>query len=80
MEKIQAIGRFVQNLQYISIDIGVGRGNGYRPQHALSANWPLLLRHRCTFESQEYGPTPHDDEDGEDGLFEGRKVYSDLTL
>ena len=31
-EKIQAIGTFVQNLQYISIDIGVGHGNGYRPR------------------------------------------------
>ena len=35
LERIKAIGRFVQNLQYISIDIGVGRGNGYRP-HAAS--------------------------------------------
>ncbi len=34
LERIQAIGRFVQNLQYISIDIGVGRGNGYRPRPA----------------------------------------------
>jgi Domain of Unknown Function with PDB structure (DUF3857)/Transglutaminase-like superfamily len=32
LEKIQAIGTFVQNLQYISIDIGVGYGNGYRPR------------------------------------------------
>jgi hypothetical protein len=32
LEKIQAIGTFVQNLQYISIDIGVGHGNGYRPR------------------------------------------------
>jgi hypothetical protein len=31
-EKIRAVGTFVQNLQYISIDIGVGRGNGYRPR------------------------------------------------
>jgi Transglutaminase-like superfamily len=31
LEKIQAIGRFVQNIQYISIDIGVGRGNGMKP-------------------------------------------------
>ncbi len=31
-EKIRAIGSYVQNLQYISIDIGVGRGNGYRPR------------------------------------------------
>ena len=34
-ERIRAVGRYVQNLQYISIDIGVGRGNGYRP-HAAS--------------------------------------------
>jgi len=32
LERIQAIGNFVQNLQYISIDIGVGHGNGYRPR------------------------------------------------
>ena len=32
LEKIQAIGSYVQNLQYISIDIGVGHGNGYRPR------------------------------------------------
>jgi hypothetical protein len=32
LEKIRAIGTFVQNLQYISIDIGVGYGNGYRPR------------------------------------------------
>lgn len=31
-EKIRAIGAFVQNLQYISIDIGVGYGNGYAPR------------------------------------------------
>jgi len=31
-EKIRAIGTFVQNLQYISIDIGVAHGNGYRPR------------------------------------------------
>ena len=31
LEKIQAIGRFVQNLQYISIQIGLGR---YRPHSA----------------------------------------------
>lgn len=35
LDRIRAIGRFVQNLQYISIDIGIGRGNGYRP-HAAS--------------------------------------------
>jgi hypothetical protein len=35
LEKIRAMARFVQDLQYISIDIGVGRGNGFRP-HAAS--------------------------------------------
>jgi hypothetical protein len=32
LEKIRAIAGFVQSLQYISIDIGVGSGNGYRPR------------------------------------------------
>lgn len=32
LDKIRAIAGFVQNIQYISIDIGVGRGNGYRPR------------------------------------------------
>jgi len=32
LEKIRAVGAFVQNLQYISIDIGVGYGNGYKPR------------------------------------------------
>ncbi len=32
LEKIRAIANYVQNLQYISIDIGVGSGNGYRPR------------------------------------------------
>lgn len=32
LDKIRAIGTYVQNLQYISIDIGVGYGNGYRPR------------------------------------------------
>ncbi len=32
LEKIRAIAGYVQNLQYISIDIGVGSGNGYRPR------------------------------------------------
>lgn len=35
LERIRAIAQFVQRLQYISIDIGIGRGNGYRP-HAAS--------------------------------------------
>jgi hypothetical protein len=30
-EKIQAIAQYVQNIRYISIQIGVGRGGGYRP-------------------------------------------------
>jgi hypothetical protein len=34
LDRIRAIANFVQNLQYISIDIGVGRGNGYRPHLA----------------------------------------------
>jgi hypothetical protein len=32
LDKIRLIGAYVQNLQYISIDIGVGHGNGYRPR------------------------------------------------
>lgn len=32
LEKIRAIGQYVQSLQYISIDIGVGHGNGYKPR------------------------------------------------
>lgn len=32
LDKIRAIGTYVQNLQYISIDIGVGHGNGYKPR------------------------------------------------
>lgn len=34
LERIRAIARFVQDMQYISVDIGVGRGNGYRPHSA----------------------------------------------
>ena len=33
-EKIQAIGRYVQKVQYISIQTGIGRGGGYRPHTA----------------------------------------------
>jgi hypothetical protein len=33
-EKIQAISRYVQQLQYISIQVGTGRGGGYRPHLA----------------------------------------------
>lgn len=32
LEKIRAVGSYVQNLQYISIDIGVGYGNGLIPR------------------------------------------------
>jgi transglutaminase-like putative cysteine protease len=32
LEIIRAIGTYVQNLQYISIDIGVGYGNGMKPR------------------------------------------------
>jgi hypothetical protein len=31
-EKIRLIGHYVQNLQYIAIDIGIGYGNGYKPR------------------------------------------------
>lgn len=34
-EKIQAIGRYAQAINYISIQIGVGRGGGYRPHTAI---------------------------------------------
>jgi uncharacterized protein DUF3857/transglutaminase superfamily protein len=34
MEKIAAVGRFVQAVNYVSIQIGTGRGGGYRPHTA----------------------------------------------
>jgi hypothetical protein len=34
LEKIRAIARFVQDIRYISIDIGVSRGGGMRPHTA----------------------------------------------
>lgn len=34
LERIQAIGRYVQSIKYISIQTGVGRGGGYRPHSA----------------------------------------------
>src|SRR5882672_3487818 len=34
LESIRAVGTFVQNIRYISIDIGVSRGGGYRPHAA----------------------------------------------
>jgi hypothetical protein len=33
-ERIQAIARYVQNVRYVSIQTGVGRGGGYRPHAA----------------------------------------------
>ncbi|HQU82580.1 MAG TPA: DUF3857 domain-containing protein [Pyrinomonadaceae bacterium] len=33
-EKIQAISKYVQQIQYISIQVGAGRGGGYRPHMA----------------------------------------------
>ncbi|MFN0087102.1 MAG: DUF3857 domain-containing transglutaminase family protein [Blastocatellia bacterium] len=35
LEKIQAIGRYAQQVNYVSIQIGVGRGGGYRPHPAV---------------------------------------------
>jgi hypothetical protein len=34
MDRIRAIGSYVQNLKYISIDIGLGHGGGIRPHSA----------------------------------------------
>jgi hypothetical protein len=34
LERIQAIGRYVQGVKYISIQTGLGRGGGYRPHLA----------------------------------------------
>lgn len=34
LEKIQAIARYVQQIQYISIQVGTGKGGGYRPRSA----------------------------------------------
>ena len=34
IEKIQAIARYVQQIQYISIQVGTGKGGGYRPHSA----------------------------------------------
>jgi hypothetical protein len=35
LEKIQAIGRFAQDVNYVSIQTGIGRGGGYRPHSAI---------------------------------------------
>ncbi len=34
LERIQAVGRYVQGVKYISIQTGLGRGGGYRPHLA----------------------------------------------
>jgi hypothetical protein len=34
MERIRAIARFVQDIKYVSIQIGLGRGGGYKPHAA----------------------------------------------
>ena len=34
LERIQAIGQYVQSIKYISIQTGIGRGGGYRPHAA----------------------------------------------
>jgi transglutaminase-like putative cysteine protease len=34
LEKIRAIGRYAQGVQYISIQTGIGRGGGYKPHTA----------------------------------------------
>jgi hypothetical protein len=34
LDKIKALAKFVQNLQYISVDIGIANGNGYKPRPA----------------------------------------------
>src|SRR5262249_36391272 len=35
IERIRAIGRYVQNVHYISIQTGLGRGGGYKPHSAV---------------------------------------------
>ncbi|MGA9769379.1 MAG: DUF3857 domain-containing protein [Blastocatellia bacterium] len=35
LERIQAIGRYVQAINYVSIQTGIGRGGGYRPHKAI---------------------------------------------
>jgi Domain of Unknown Function with PDB structure (DUF3857)/Transglutaminase-like superfamily len=34
LERIQAVGRYVQSVNYVSIQTGLGRGGGYRPHAA----------------------------------------------
>lgn len=35
LERLQAIGRYVQGVNYVSIQTGIGRGGGYRPHSAI---------------------------------------------
>jgi transglutaminase-like putative cysteine protease len=35
LERIQAIGRYVQGVNYVAIQTGIGRGGGYRPHSSL---------------------------------------------
>src|SRR5262245_39032197 len=35
LERIRAIGRYVQRLNYVSIQVGLGHGGGYRPHSAV---------------------------------------------
>jgi transglutaminase-like putative cysteine protease len=35
LERVQAIGRYVQGVNYVSIQTGIGRGGGYRPHSAI---------------------------------------------
>ena len=35
IERVRAIARYVQNIQYISIQTGLGRGGGYKPRPAI---------------------------------------------
>src|SRR5262245_20463052 len=35
LERVQAIGRYAQSVNYVSIQLGLGRGGGYRPHAAV---------------------------------------------
>ena len=35
LERIQAVGQYVQGINYVSIQTGIGRGGGYRPHAAI---------------------------------------------
>src|SRR5207237_1407564 len=34
LDKIRAIGRYVQNVKYVAIETGIGKGGGYKPHAA----------------------------------------------